>query len=376
MKLFAESRGYVVISNYNQYIFGYNSNTQGFTYTQYKAEIDAGYPVLIQIDGHTMLGVGYSGTNQLIVHDTWDYVDHTMTWGGSYSGMAHYGVTVFHLANIPPTVTGISPVSGTTAGGTSVTITGTGFTGATSVKFGSTAASSWTINSATSITATSPAHAAETVDVTVTTPVGTSATSPVDRFTYAAPAPVANFFGTPTYGTAPLTVTFTDTSTNTPTSWNWNLGDGSTSTEKNPVHTYASIGYYTVSLIATNSTGTNSLTKPDYIHVTNLSDDYTFISTWNGSGSFGGNFIYPHGVAVDSGGNVYVADTENSRIQKFNSAGAFITKWGSLGLKDGDFSYPHDVAVDSSGNVYVADFGNNRTQKFSSSGVFLAKWGL
>ena len=81
MRLFAESRGYTVTTNYNQYIYGYNGNTQGFTYAQYKAEIDAGYPVLIQLNGHTMLGVGYSGTDQVIVHNTWDYSSHTMNLG-------------------------------------------------------------------------------------------------------------------------------------------------------------------------------------------------------------------------------------------------------------------------------------------------------
>jgi len=127
MKLFAESRGYSVSSNYNQYIYGYNGNTQGFTFNQYKAEIDAGYPVLIQLSGHTMLGVGYSGTNQVIVHDTWDYVDHTMTWGGTYSGMQHFGVTVFHLGSGPApssTITVTSPNGGETwQRGTTKTIT-------------------------------------------------------------------------------------------------------------------------------------------------------------------------------------------------------------------------------------------------------------
>ena len=97
MKLFAQYKGYTVPTNgvYNQYINPYKSN--GFTYAQYKAEINAGRPVLIQVTGHTMLGVGYSGTNQVILHDTWDYSDHTMTWGGYYAGRQHYGVTVFHL---------------------------------------------------------------------------------------------------------------------------------------------------------------------------------------------------------------------------------------------------------------------------------------
>ena len=81
-------------------------------------------------------------------------------------------------------------------------------------------------------------------------------------------APVASFSGTPTTGTAPLTVTFTDTSTNSPTSWNWDFGDGSYSTEKNPSHTYSSVGTYNVALTATNSAGSNTLTRTNYITVT------------------------------------------------------------------------------------------------------------
>ncbi len=86
-----------------------------------------------------------------------------------------------------PTVTGLSPTSGSTSGGTSVAITGTGFTGATAVAFGSEPAATYTVNSATSITATSPSQAAGTVNVTVTTSTGTTALSSADQFTYMAP---------------------------------------------------------------------------------------------------------------------------------------------------------------------------------------------
>lgn len=68
-----------------------------------------------------------------------------------------------------PTITSVSPATGPTTGGTLVTITGTGFTGATSVKFEATNAPSYTVNSSTSITATAPAGAAGTVNVSVTT---------------------------------------------------------------------------------------------------------------------------------------------------------------------------------------------------------------
>jgi tripartite motif-containing protein 71 len=54
---------------------------------------------------------------------------------------------------------------------------------------------------------------------------------------------------------------------------------------------------------------------------------------------------------------------------------SFVTKWGQLGESDGRFVSPMGVAVDSSGNVYVADLGNHRIQKFDSEGTFITKWG-
>jgi hypothetical protein len=91
------------------------------------------------------------------------------------------------IAGIVPTVMAVSPNGGPPAGGTSVTITGTNLTGASAVAFGGTAATQFTVNSATKITATSPAGSAGTVDVTVTSGNGTSATSAADHFTYASP---------------------------------------------------------------------------------------------------------------------------------------------------------------------------------------------
>jgi len=106
MKLFAESRGYSVVASFNQYIYGYNGNTLGFTFDQYTDEIDAGRPVLIHIEGHTMLGYGYDTTGNIVyIHDTWDHSNHQMTWGGTYGDdLQHYGVSVIQLAPVGATV--------------------------------------------------------------------------------------------------------------------------------------------------------------------------------------------------------------------------------------------------------------------------------
>ena len=85
---------------------------------------------------------------------------------------------------VAPAVTSVSPLSGPLAGDSSVTISGTGLLGASAVSFGSTAATSYSVSSATQITALSPSAAAGTVDVIVSTPSGTSAASVADHFTY------------------------------------------------------------------------------------------------------------------------------------------------------------------------------------------------
>jgi large repetitive protein len=90
-----------------------------------------------------------------------------------------------------PAVTGVSPNSGSPAGGTSVTVTGTGFTGATSVTFNGTPAAHMVVMNDSTITAISPSSpTVGTFDVVVTNPVGTSATSSADQFTYIYPTPV------------------------------------------------------------------------------------------------------------------------------------------------------------------------------------------
>jgi IPT/TIG domain len=109
-------------------------------------------------------------------------------WLGSSSGSQKkdevIGAALRAASGAAPAVTGISPKSGGVGGGTTVTVTGSGFTNATLVQFGGINASTMAFASDTQITATSPPGAAGAVDVTVTTPAGTSAASLADKFTY------------------------------------------------------------------------------------------------------------------------------------------------------------------------------------------------
>jgi len=125
-----------------------------------------------------------------------------------------------HLAGLAAstvtTVTLVSPNTGLATGGTSVTITGTNFAGATAVKFGA-AASTYTVNSATQITATSPPGSG-VVDVIVTTAGGSSTTSIADEFTYTGPPPPSPAVTSispsngPSGGGTPVTITGTNLS--------------------------------------------------------------------------------------------------------------------------------------------------------------------
>jgi tripartite motif-containing protein 71 len=84
---------------------------------------------------------------------------------------------------------------------------------------------------------------------------------------------------------------------------------------------------------------------------------------------------FPEAVAVDTQGNVYVADQLSNVVQRFTAAGAFVTQWGSYGGGHGQFGPIGGLATDAAGNVYVVDSSHDRIQKFDPSGNFLASWG-
>ncbi|MCC6348471.1 MAG: T9SS type A sorting domain-containing protein [Candidatus Eisenbacteria bacterium] len=95
-------------------------------------------------------------------------------------------------------------------------------------------------------------------------------------------------------------------------------------------------------------------------------------------GAFGGGagqMNGPWGVGTDDAGNVYVADTQNNRVQKFSATGAYLTQWGAFGTGNGQFDGPRSVCADHLGNVFVVDGNNNRIQRFTRNGAYLGQWG-
>jgi len=96
----------------------------------------------------------------------------------------------------------------------------------------------------------------------------------------------------------------------------------------------------------------------------NVSSPLGICSLIPGSGN--GEFSSPGGVAVDGVGKIYVADTNNNRVQVFNSGGVFQYAFGSSGTGNGQFNTPYGIAVGGDSNIYVADTFNNRIQVFKT----------
>ena len=188
--------------------------------------------------------------------------------------------------------------------------------------------------------------------------------------------------GTPTSGTAPLSVTFTDLSTNGPTSWNWTFGDGNitNTTLQNPIHTYLTGGNYTVSLNVTNASGFGTMTRIGYINVTNRTaskinvfrnSTHLFYLDYNGNGAWNGAVVdtsYNFGITGDI---PVTGDWNNDGISEIgvfrNSTHLFYLDYNGNGVWNGgvtDRQYNFGIT----GDIPISGDWNN--DGISEIGVF------
>ena len=139
-----------------------------------------------------------------------------------------------------------------------------------------------------------------------------------------------------------------------------------------------------------------------------LEDPPVFLLQWGSFGTGPGQFEFPHGLATDADGNVYLADLNNDRIEVFTGDGVFLRQWSIGGMRrprgiaisPGGEVYVSDnlgvrvytlngillrnwggvtdadgIALDAAGNVYVGDTGNGRIRKFTGTGTLITQWG-
>ncbi|HVJ54435.1 MAG TPA: IPT/TIG domain-containing protein, partial [Aliidongia sp.] len=256
-----------------------------------------------------------------------------------------------------PIVATISPASGPTFGGNAVTITGANLNGATGVKFGTVAATGVTVVSAGKIVATVPGGAVGTVDVRVTTALGTSPASALDHYTYVVPDTIAGhaYIYQSTLGTAGTA--------GTDNSHLSHPGAGAVDVANGHL-LVADTGNHRIQII-----DTDALTVVGTIGVPGV------------SGSDNAHLNQPGGVECDNAGHILVADTGNHRIQIFDAKS--LTYAGTLGVSgvagtgNDHFNLPASIHMNAAAHqLYVADSGNHRIQIFNAqAGTYIGTIG-
>ena len=88
-----------------------------------------------------------------------------------------------------------------------------------------------------------------------------------------------------------------------------------------------------------------------------------FLGKWGSAGSGDTEFDLPGGIVAGPLGDILVAE-QAGRIKQFDGNGGFLTAWGTYGTSNGQFDAPVGMAFDGSNNLYIADVNNNRIQKF------------
>jgi sugar lactone lactonase YvrE len=302
---------------------------------------------------------------------------------------------------LPPVITGLEPSSGSEAGGTTVTIHGYDLSGARAVRFGGKSATGVTVKSETEVTAISPPGSG-TVDVTVVTSEGTTATSSADRFTYFPPPTVTAVqpnFGPPAGGTQ-VAISGTKFVGVTGVSFGQSAATSFKVESETKITATSPAGAGTVDVVVTAEGGASTTTAPDTFAYESIAP--LFNSSFGEAGSGTGELSSPVGIAVDASGNEWVTDPGNNRVDEFSPTGAFKLALG-WGVKDGaekletctescragltgsgngEFGGPEShygshlggIAA-AGGNIWVLDSGNERLLEFTESGEYLKQIG-
>ena len=314
------------------------------------------------------LGVSVNSDTSVTVHapvHLQGVVDVTVTTPGGTSQI----VPADHFTYVPPprpVVTAIGPISGSTVGNYLVTILGSGFTQASQVTFGGTPAASFLVNSPGEITARARAAMAGTVEITVTTPGGTSDSTAADHFTYVRPSqPVVTGVGAAT-GTTPggnlVTVTgngFTGASAvsfgGTPGTRVTVLSD-SALTVQAPAHNEG-----TVDVTVTTPGGTSALTGADqYTYVTPAAPVVTDLGPNQGLRA-GGDLVAIIGTGFSGATTVSFGGTPGTGITVLSDNALTVLAPGhALGIVDVTVTTPGGTSAITPADqfTYVTDTGN------------------
>jgi hypothetical protein len=252
----------------------------------------------------------------------------TVTLANGLSASVNNAFTFIDVANPTPTLASIAPTSGPIAGGTAFTLTGTGFLTGASVTLGGTAATAVSVASATSITGTTPAHAAGAVDVIVMNSDNKGDTL-VGAFTFTAPAPAAPTISViaPTSGSVNGGTSFTITGTNFvagatvsfggTAATGVNVASATSITGTTPARAAGAVNVVVTNPDAQSATLTNGFT---FVAAGGAAPTITNLSRTAGSAGGGATVVitgtnYAAGTSVSFGGSVSSSVTVNSATQ-------------------------------------------------------------
>ncbi len=135
------------------------------------------------------------------------------------------------------------------------------------------------------------------------------------------------------------------------------------------------IGPYAIALDRSGNIYVTSPYGPNGPLIAKFDTTGKYLLSFGSAGSGDGQLNLPLGIAVDSKGDIYVADTGNNRIQVFSASGDYLSQFGKAGRGETEFASPQGLAIDAAGNIYVADASNNRVVKYDSHGTYLSMLG-